>query len=68
MRRAGGQCTLHVLRLCGGDADAQRLERVSGATNYLAIERSEQMGTGLRRLIERAIGDAAKAAALTPTR
>jgi nitric oxide reductase NorD protein len=47
----------------GGDADAQRLERVYGATNYLAIERSEQMGTGLRRLIETAIAAAAKAAA-----
>lgn len=47
----------------GSDADAERLERVYGASNYLAINRSEQMTTRLRRLIESAIGTAAKAAA-----
>jgi nitric oxide reductase activation protein len=45
----------------GSDADEQRLERVYGATNYLAINRSEQMPVRLRRLLESAIAAAAKA-------
>lgn len=46
----------------GGDADAQRLERVYGATNYLALAHSAQMASRLRPLIERAIGAAARSA------
>lgn len=44
----------------GSDADAERLEKVYGATNYLSIARTEQLTTRLRRLIESAIASAAK--------
>ena len=46
----------------GSDIEAARLERVYGAANYLAINQVEQMTTRLRRLMETAIGEAAKAA------
>lgn len=46
----------------GSDAETQRLERVYGATNYLSINRAEQMPARLRRLMESAIAAAAKAA------
>jgi nitric oxide reductase activation protein len=39
----------------GSDADANRLEQVYGATNYLAITRTEQLPARLGRLIEAAI-------------
>ena len=44
----------------GSDADAARLEKVYGATNYLGINRTEQLTTRLRRLVESAIASAAK--------
>ncbi len=47
----------------GSDVEAERLEKVYGAANYLAINRTEQMTTRLRRLMESAIGDAMKVAA-----
>jgi len=47
----------------GSDVEVERLEEVYGAANYLAINRTEQMTTRLRRLIESAISAAAKAAA-----
>jgi nitric oxide reductase NorD protein len=46
----------------GSDAEAERLEKVYGATNYLAIRRIEQMTTRLRRLMEGALAGAIKAA------
>ncbi|WP_290867683.1 VWA domain-containing protein [Aquabacterium sp.] len=46
----------------GGDADAKQLERVYGATNYLGLERPEQMCTRLCGLIERALGEVGKVA------
>lgn len=46
----------------GGDADGERLERVYGAANYLAINRAEQLPRRLRRLTETAIAAAARAA------
>lgn len=46
----------------GSDADAERLEHVYGAANYLAINRTEQMTTRLRYLMESAIGPTARGA------
>ncbi|MDO8311021.1 MAG: hypothetical protein Q7T25_03680, partial [Sideroxyarcus sp.] len=46
----------------GSDADAERLEHVYGAANYLAINRTEQMTTRLRYLMESAIGATARGA------
>lgn len=63
IEEAGARRVACVCISVGSDADAKRLERVYGASNYLAINRSEQMTTRLRRLIESAIGAAAKAAA-----
>ena len=47
----------------GSDADAESLERVYGAANYLAIHRPDQVNVHLRRLIQSAIQAAVKAAA-----
>jgi nitric oxide reductase NorD protein len=47
----------------GSDVDAERLERVYGAANYLAINRVDQMTTHLRHLIRNAIQTAVKTAA-----
>ncbi len=54
--------TIRLWRV-GSDVEAERLEKVYGAANYLAINRTEQMTTRLRRLMESAIGDAMKVAA-----
>jgi len=45
----------------GGDADAERLERVYGAATYLGMQHSDQMVWRLRRLIESALTTAARA-------
>lgn len=44
----------------GSDVEADKLERVYGATNYLAINRTEQIVPRLRRLMETAISAAAR--------
>jgi nitric oxide reductase activation protein len=44
----------------GSDVEVERLERVYGAANFLAISRVEQMTTRVRRLMESAIAAAAK--------
>lgn len=62
IEEARGKGVACVCISVGSDADAERLEQVYGAANYLAINRTEQMTTRLHRLIENAIGAAAKAA------
>ena len=47
----------------GSDVDKPRLEKVYGASNYLAINRSEQLTSRLHKLIESAICVASKKAA-----
>lgn len=44
----------------GSDADKKRLEKVYGASNYLAIHRSEQLVPKLHQLVESAIATAMK--------
>lgn len=43
----------------GSDAQAEHLQRVYGASNYLAINRSEELPSRLRRLMESAIAGVA---------
>jgi nitric oxide reductase activation protein len=62
IEEARGKGVACVCLSVGSDADAERLEKVYGAANYLAINRTEQMTTRLRRLMESAISAAAKAA------
>ena len=63
IEEARGKGIACVCLSVGSDVDAGRLELVYGAANYLAINRTEEMTTRLRRLMESAIGAAAQAAA-----
>lgn len=51
----------------GGDADAERLRSVYGATNHLAVDDPSAVPRRLRCLIENALADAHRAAAVSPS-
>jgi nitric oxide reductase NorD protein len=63
IEEAQGQGVACVCLSVGSDVDAQRLQRAFGAAHYLAINQGDQMIRRMRRLLDGAIGWAAKTSA-----